>query len=118
MEGVDLVDAFAVVETRLGGAVVCIDLAKHALVPYIRRVFQKKKHGKKRQNGRQISYETETSHTHTPSTRTVLTWHTNAVKTTDLIKAGGVVLARIRLALVHVHFTAWPLIALEALALE
>lgn len=79
---------------------------------------KKKKHGKKRQNGRQISYETETSHTHTPSTRTVLTWHTNAVKTTDLIKAGGVVLARIRLALVHVHFTAWPLIALEALALE
>lgn len=57
-------------------------------------------------------------HTHTPSTRTVLTWHTNAVKTTDLIKTGGVVLARIRLALVHVHFTAWPLIALEALALE
>lgn len=49
---------------------------------------------------------------------TILTWHANTVKTTDLIKAGGIVLAWVRFALVHVHFTAWPLVALETLALE
>lgn len=49
---------------------------------------------------------------------TVLTWHTNAMKTTNLVKARGIVLARVRLALVYVHFTSWSLIALEALALE
>lgn len=39
MERVDLVDAFAIVETRLGGAVICIDLAKHALIPYIHDTY-------------------------------------------------------------------------------
>lgn len=41
MERVDLVNAFAVVETRLGGAVICIDLTKYALIPYIRTNVQK-----------------------------------------------------------------------------
>lgn len=34
MERVDLVNAFAIVKTWLGGAVVCVDLAKHTLIPY------------------------------------------------------------------------------------
>lgn len=62
--------------------------------------------------------ETETLHTKHLCFGTILTWHANAVKTTNLIKTGGIVLTWVRLALVHVHFTAWPLIALEALALE
>lgn len=32
VEGVDFVDAFAVVETRLAGTFVCVDMAEDALV--------------------------------------------------------------------------------------
>lgn len=40
MERVDLVNAFAIVDTRLGGAVICIDLAKHTFIPYIHKVLK------------------------------------------------------------------------------
>lgn len=76
------------------------------------------KNGKERLNEKRISYEAENVHAKHFHFGTVLTWHTNAVKTTNLIKASGIVLAWVRLALVHVHFAAWPLIALEALTLE
>lgn len=33
VERVDLVNAFAVVEARLVGALVCVDVAEHALIP-------------------------------------------------------------------------------------
>lgn len=46
------------------------------------------------------------------------TWHADAVESTDLVEAGGVVLAGVRLALVDVHLTAWTFITLKTLALE
>ena len=40
------------------------------------------------------------------------------MESTNLVEAGGIVLAWVRLALVHIHFTAWPFVAFETLALE
>lgn len=34
MEGVDFVDALAIVETRLAGTLICVDVAEHALISW------------------------------------------------------------------------------------
>lgn len=78
MEGVDLVDAFAVVETRLAGALICVDVAEHAFV----------------------------------------SWHTDAVETSNLVQAGGIIMARIRHAFIDVHLTTRPFVSLETPTLE
>ena len=47
-----------------------------------------------------------------------LTWHADAVEASDLVEAGGVVVAGIGHALVDVHLAARALVTLETLALE
>lgn len=46
------------------------------------------------------------------------TWHAQACEAPDLIQAGGVVLAGVGMALVDVHLTARPRVALQTLAVE
>lgn len=78
MEGVDLVNALAIVETRLAGTLICVDVAEHTLI----------------------------------------SWHADAVEPSNLVQAGGIIVARIRHAFVDIHLTTRPFIPLEALALE
>lgn len=47
-----------------------------------------------------------------------LTWHTDAVEPSDLVQAGGIIMARIGHALIHIHLTARSLVSLETLTLE
>lgn len=46
------------------------------------------------------------------------TWHTDAVEAANLVQAGGVIMARIRHALIDVHLTTGSFIPLQALTLE
>lgn len=46
------------------------------------------------------------------------TWHTDAVETTNLVQAGGIIMARIRHAFIDVHLTTGSFIPLQTLALE
>lgn len=78
MERVDLVDALAIVETRLAGTLICVDVAEHTLI----------------------------------------SWHADAVEPSNLIQAGGIIMARIRHAFVDVHFATRSFISLKTLTLE
>lgn len=49
---------------------------------------------------------------------TLVSWHADAVEASDLVQAGGIVVAGVRHALIDVHLTARALISLETLALE
>lgn len=49
---------------------------------------------------------------------TPLTWHTETREPSNFIQAGGIVLARIGMALVDIHFTARSCVALQALTVE
>lgn len=46
------------------------------------------------------------------------TWHAQACEAPNLIQAGGIVLAGVGMALVDVHLTARPRVALQTLAVE
>lgn len=78
MEGVDLVDALAIVETRLAGTLICVDVAEHTLISR----------------------------------------HTDAVEPSNLIQTSGVIMARVRHALIDVHLATRSFISLKTLALK
>lgn len=78
VEGIDFVDAFAVVEAGLAGTLIRVDMAEYTLV----------------------------------------SWHTDAVKPSNLVQTCGVVVAWIRHAFVDIHLTARSFIPLETLTLE
>lgn len=53
-----------------------------------------------------------------PLSETPLTWHTETRESSNFIQAGGIVLARIGMALIDIHFTARSCVALQALTVE
>lgn len=78
MEGIDLVNALSIVEARLAGTLVSIDVAEDTLIAR----------------------------------------HTDTMEPSNLVQAGGIIMARIGHAFIDVHLAARSFIPLRTLALE